>query len=111
VYSTSSKDQASPPLPSPFLFILVTSYFIPVKNPWGLKNPVNQKVGGLAFIQSYNYLFLSIKDVNQFPKEGINQEISAPEGSYNQELGTLASKIELIASKISGVMIICPSIA
>lgn len=44
--------------------------------------------------------------MNQLPKEGVNQEISAPEGSYNQELGTLASNIELIASKISGVMII-----
>lgn len=49
--------------------------------------------------------------MNQLPKEGVNQEISAPEGSYNQILGTLASKIELIASKISGVIIIYPSIA
>jgi len=66
-----------------------------------------EKVLGLPFlIQSFNYLFLSINEENQIPKEGVNQEISAPEGSYNQILGTLASNIALIASKISGVMII-----
>jgi len=56
-------------------------------------------------------LFLSIKEANHPPKVGSNQEISAPDGSYNQAYGTLASNIPLIASKISGVMIIDPSIA
>lgn len=92
--------------------ILVTSYFIDVKKPYGLKKPVNQYVFGLPiFNQSFNCLFLSINDANQPPKNGNYHEISAPDGSYNQAFGTLASNIELIASKISGVIIIEPSMA
>lgn len=52
-----------------------------------------------------------MRELNQDPKVGSNQEISAPDGSYNQVNGTLASKILLIASKISGVMMMVPSIA
>lgn len=41
----------------------------------------------------------------------MSHEISAPDGSYKKDPGTFASKIQLIASKITGVIMIVPSIA
>jgi hypothetical protein len=49
--------------------------------------------------------------VTQAPKPGRIQEISAPDASYIQLLGALASAIASIASIISGVIMILPSIA
>jgi hypothetical protein len=49
--------------------------------------------------------------LNHLAKVGIIHEIYAPVGSYTHLLGTLASNIELIDYKISGVIIIWPSIA
>jgi len=56
-------------------------------------------------------LYLSIKEVTQAPRAGKIQEISAPEASYIHFYGALESAIESIASIISGVMMILPSIA
>jgi len=60
-YITSSNDHASYPWDG-FLCILVTSYFIAVKKPYGLKKYAKTKVSGLfLFNQSLNYWFLLVK--------------------------------------------------
>jgi hypothetical protein len=59
------------PLPPLFLLILVTSCFMEVKNPYGLKNPVIQKSGGLTVVtQRFSWVFLLWSEVNQAPIDG-----------------------------------------
>jgi len=106
VNSTSSRDQLLA-----FLY-LVTSCFIEVKNPCGLKKPVSQKDGGLSLkIQLLSWKCLSRRPLIHPASDMVNHEISAPVGSYYHFFGTLKSKTALIESTISGVMIIDPSIA
>jgi hypothetical protein len=93
------------------LFILVTSCFIEVRNPWGLKKPVIQKSGGLTLVTHLeSYAFLLFNEVNHAPRLGYNHEISAPVVSYIQSVGTLESNTLSIAFASEGVMMIYPSI-
>lgn len=105
MYSTSSSDQV--------FFYLLTSCFIAVKKPWGLKNPVNQNEGGLSHleIQRLSWAYLSRSPLIQPERDAVNQEISAPVGSYWNFLGTLKSNTALMESTMSGVILMEPSIA
>lgn len=52
-----------------------------------------------------------MRPFNQPERDGVNQDLSTPVASYCHDLGTLKSKIELIESTITAVMLIVPSIA
>merc|ERR1711937_927749 len=84
-----------------------------VKNPCGLKNPVSQNDGGLSHfvIQMLSWWCLSRRPFTHPDSEAVNQEISAPVGSYWNFFGTLKSKTALIESTMSGVILIVPSMA
>mmetsp|Transcript_119905 Transcript_119905/g.290930 ORF Transcript_119905/g.290930 Transcript_119905/m.290930 type:complete len:281 (+) Transcript_119905:187-1029(+) len=97
-----------------FLCCLVTSWRMPVRKPWALVKPVIQ-YERISFRPFSSHVFschrLSSSPVNQPPMFGSSHEISAPEASCVQRLGTRPSKTELRSSRRSAVMTSVPSIA
>mmetsp|Transcript_54158 Transcript_54158/g.115607 ORF Transcript_54158/g.115607 Transcript_54158/m.115607 type:complete len:220 (+) Transcript_54158:777-1436(+) len=97
-----------------FLCCLVTSCRMPVKKPWAFVKPVSQYdfiTERLFSSQLFSIWCRSVRPVNQPPKFGINQEISAPLASLVHRIGTLASKMEPKSARRSVVITTVPSMA
>mmetsp|Transcript_1338 Transcript_1338/g.3858 ORF Transcript_1338/g.3858 Transcript_1338/m.3858 type:complete len:300 (-) Transcript_1338:7017-7916(-) len=97
-----------------FLCCRVTSWRMPVKKPWAFVKPVSQydfMIERLFWSHSLSMTCRSVRPVNQPPRLGISQEISAPLASLVQRVGTRASKIEPRSASRSVVITTVPSMA